>query len=338
MLLKITAAIFFFILISIDVCAFNNIVVVSQDGSGDFKSIQTALNSLTSELKDGVLIYIKNGTYNEKIFIENSNVALVGEDRNQTKIVYSELRKNWKENHADDYGSSVVNIKNNVTDILLSNLTIYNNYGSIYDDHAFAIRAGEGVTRIILDNCNVISDGGDTISLWNTDEGMYYHSNCYFEGWVDYVCPRGFCYIENSKFFGHNLTASIWHDGSHNQNQKFVLRNCKFDGVEGFPLGRYHRDAQFFLIQCSFSKNMADQKIFFAPSNPPRVLQWGENRQYYYNCHGDSVDYPWFEDNLQMAPDNPNPEIINASWTFNQRWDPQQELLDFYKSLAAMKP
>ena len=97
-------------------------------------------------------------------------------------------------------------------EVITSTLTIYNNYGSIYGDHdhAFAIRAGEGVTRIIIDNCKIISDGGDTLSIWNTDDGMYYHSNCYFEGWVDYVCPRGYCYIENSHFFGHNLTASIW--------------------------------------------------------------------------------------------------------------------------------
>jgi pectinesterase len=340
MLLKITAAISFFILLSINVCAFNKIVVVSQDGSGDFISIQAALNSLTSEIKDGVVIYIKNGTYNEKIFIEKSNIALVGEDKDKTKIIIAELRKNWRENHSDDYGSSVVNIKNKITDILFSNLTIYNNYGSVYGDHdhAFAIRAGEGVTKIIIDNCKIISDGGDTVSLWNTDDGMYYHSNCYFEGWVDYVCPRGYCYIENSKFFGHNLTASIWHDGSNNQNQKFVLRNCSFDGVQGFPLGRFHRDAQFFLIDCSFSKNMADRKIFFAPSNPPRVLQWGENRQYYYNCNGDSVNYSWFDDNLQMATGSPGSEIITASWTFNNKWDPEKELIDFYKSFAEMKP
>ena len=57
-----------------------------------------------------------------------------------------------------------------------------------------------GVTRIILDNCKIISDGGDALSLWNTPDGMYYHNNCYFEGWVDYVCPRGYCFIENSQF------------------------------------------------------------------------------------------------------------------------------------------
>ena len=323
----------FFFLSSINIYTIKNEIIVAQDGSGDFISIQEAIDSVPDDSNDKMIIYIKNGTYNEKLFIEKSNIALVGEDKDKTKIIYAELRKNWKGNHPDDYGSAVVNIKDNVTDILFSSLTVYNNYGSIYGDHdhAFTIRAGEGVTRIIIDNCNIISDGGDTLSLWNTDDGMYYHTNCYFEGWVDYVCPRGYCYIENSKFFGHNLTASIWHDGSHNEDHKFVLRNCRFDGVDEFPLGRFHRDAQFFLINCNFSNNMADKKIFFAPSNPPRVLQWGETRQYYFNCHGDSIDYSWFVDNLANAPRSPEADSINASWTFNNLWHPEAELEIFYQ-------
>ena len=335
MFYNVIITITFFFLSSINIYSFNNIIIVALDDSGDFTSIQEALNSIPAGSKDKMIIYIKNGTYNEKIFIEKSNVVLMGEDKDQTKIVYAELRRNCREKNPDDYGASVVNIKNNVTDILFSYLTIHNNYGSIYGDHdhAFAIRAGEGVTRIIIDNCNIISDGGDTVSLWNTDDGMYYHSNSYFEGWVDYVCPRGYCYIEKSNFFGHNLTASIWHDGSHNENHKFVLRDCYFDGVDDFPLGRFHRDAQFFLIDCSFSSNMADQKIFFAPSNPPRVLQWGKERQYYYNCHRDSIDFSWFTDNLTDAPSAPTPDSINAMWTFNNIWNPEMELEQFYKNL-----
>jgi len=314
-------------------------ITVALDGSGDFKSIQEALNSVPGHQDKQFVIYIKNGMYNEKLFIEKSNIALLGEDKEKTRIVYAELRKNWKKDHPDDYGSAVINIKDNVTDLLFSSVTVYNNYGRVYGDHdhAFTIRAGDGVTRIIIDNCNVISDGGDALSLWNKNDGMYYHSNCYFEGWVDYVCPRGYCYIENSKFFGHNLTASIWHDGDTAENQKFVLRNCFFDGVSGFPLGRFHREAQFYLIDCTFSANMADRDIFFAPSKPPRVLKWGEDRHYFYNCHSEGINFDWFKDNISEAKENPNPEEINALWTFNGKWDPVKELNEFYKHFKTTK-
>ncbi|NWF89337.1 MAG: pectin esterase [Ignavibacteriaceae bacterium] len=300
--------------------------IVAQDGSGDFTTIQSALNSIPDSSYKTIIIFIRNGLYKEKLFIEKSNVALVGENKDSTIIVFAELRKKWREKNPDDYGAGVVNIKNKVSDISFISLTIRNIYGSLFgdNDHQFAIRAGEGVTRIIIEDCYIIADGGDTVSLWNTDDGMYYHNNCFFEGYVDYVCPRGYCFIENSRFYGHNLTASIWHDGSQNKDHKFVLSNCYFDGVNGFPLGRFHRDAQFFLINCTFSENMADKKIFFAPSNPPRVLRWGGNRIYFYNCHREGGDFSWHQNNLELAEEKPIPEQINAAWVFNNKWNPSE--------------
>lgn len=307
--------------------------IVSKDGTGDFSSIQDALTTIPSASERQYIIYIKSGTYNERIFIEKSNIVLVGENKDNTRIAFAELRKNWRAEHPDDYGSAVVNIKNDVTDIIFINLTIHNNYGGLFgdNDHQFAIRGGEGVTRIIIDNCNIIADGGDTVSLWNTNDGMYYHSNSYFEGYADYVCPRGYCYIENSKFYGHSLTASIWHDGSAKEDHKFVIKNSSFDGVAGFSLGRFHRDAQFFLIDCVFSDNMADRKIYFAPSNPPRILQWGEGRTYFYNCSGEKVDYDWHKDNFKFIESFPSPEEISALWTFNYKWDPESILKSLYE-------
>jgi len=257
----------------------HNFFIVSKDGSGDFTSIQSALDNVPANHQGIFAIYVKEGDYNEKIFVEKSNLIIYGENRDKTIIEFAELRKNWKKDHNDDYGSAVVNIKKDVTDIIFKSLTIINNYGELYDDHdhAFAIRGFEGVTRIILDDCSVISYGGDTVSLWNTDDGMYYHTNCHFEGWVDYVCPRGYCLIENSTFYGHNLTASIWHDGSKNEDQKLVIKNSRFDGVKDFPLGRFHRDAQFYLVDCTFSANMADKistlhhQIHQVPYNGVRI-------------------------------------------------------------------
>ncbi len=304
-------------------------VIVAKNGSGNYTTIQAAINSAPAGLNKSFIILIKNGTYNEKIYIEKNFITLVGENKDSTKIIFSELRRNWLVDHpGNDWGSAVVNVGNTVTDLTVANLTVYNNYGSTHtgeekpNDHQFAIRGGGD--RVIIINCNIKADGGDTLSLWNSTAGKYYHAFCNFEGWVDFVCPRGWCYITDSKFFGHNLSASIWHDGSNDPDQKFVIRNSYFDGVENFPLGRNHRDGQFYLVDCNFSKNMANQPIYRPPTSPA-PFKWGE-RYYYSNCHREGGNYKWFEDNLITAPHSPNQKEITAKWTFASRWDPEANL------------
>ncbi len=302
-------------------------VVVDWKGNGDFKSIQAALNSISAGGSERKTIFVRNGLYNEKVFITRSNVVLAGESRDSTRIVYPELRELWNREHGgSDWGAGVVNIDSAASDIMIANLTVYNNYGSLYgafNKHQFAVR-GYG-TRVILLRCAIVSDGGDALSLWDKKDGMYYHENCTFEGWVDYVCPRGWCFISDSRFFGHNTaSASIWHDGSAGKRQKFVIVNSFFDGVSGFPLGRNHLDAQFYLIGCRFSPNMTDRP-FFRPPSSPKPWEWGD-RHYFYDCHRDGGDYAWFRDNISAAEGSPEPKEITAVWTFDGKWDPEAAL------------
>jgi len=299
-------------------------IIVDLNGRGNYVSIQEAINSIPDTNERDIVILIRNGLYKEKLFIQKSHVTLVGEGWDSTRIVYAELRESWNKDHGgSDWGAGVVNIDTSVTDITLANLMVYNNYGwqeHAFNKHQFAIRGGG--TRVMLLHCKVISDGGDALSLWNRENGMYYHADCYFEGWVDFVCPRGWCYITNSEFYGHNKpSASIWHDGSHDKNQKFVITDSHFDGVPGFTLGRNHLDAQFYLIDCRFSKRMADRP-FVRPPSSAREWQWGD-RHYFYNCHREGGDYAWFKDNLHEADRSPAPDRITVEWTFGGKWDPE---------------
>ncbi|NUN70652.1 MAG: hypothetical protein HUU02_13195, partial [Bacteroidetes bacterium] len=279
----------------------DRVIVVAQNGSGDHTTISAALRSVPQHNTQRTIIRVRNGIYREKLYLTTGNIVIVGESRDSTVIEYAELRKNWLKENPSDRGSATVNIDSGAADITFANLTIRNPYGFLYGDHdhQFAIW-GRG-TRIILLYCSVIGGGGDTVSLWNSADGMYYHAECYFEGWVDYVCPRGWCYITDSRFYGHNLTASLWHHGGEDKDQKFVIRNSYFDGVEGFPLGRHHVDGQFYLLDCIFSRAMADEPIHYPSYSPnARPWKWG-TRHYYDGCRREGGDYAWFADNLHTA-------------------------------------
>lgn len=301
--------------------------VVARDGSGTVRTVQAALDLAPSKGTEPFIIFVKKGVYNEKLFVTKSNVALVGEHPDSTVIVFAELRRDWNASmKGNDWGTAVVNIDSSVTDLTMMRMTVYNNYGAFSGvrDHQFAVW-GKG-TRIILQECRIVSDGGDALSLWNERNGMYYHAECRFEGWVDFVCPRGWCYITRSRFFGHNRTASLWHDGSADPDQKFVIVDSRFDGVPGFPLGRHHRDGQFIFVNAHFSSAMADSAIAYPSYSPnARPWTWGR-RHYFHDCHRDGGDFAWFADNFDRYPGGLAPAAVTPQWTFGGRWDPERTL------------
>lgn len=322
--------------------AAGKMIVVDQNGKGDFKSIQEAVNSVAATASEPRVIFVRNGVYREKVFIDKDFISLIGEDRNKTIITISLARDVWRCEHPDDWGVAAVNLKGN--DIVLENLTITNSFGfdnidnkqgirfdcpndtanpsktTRRDGHQMALRSFT-TTRLTVRNCTLRAYGGDTVSPWNTDNGMFYFSNCLMEGGVDFYCPRGWAYAENCEFVAHGNVAAIWHDGSKYKDSKTVLVNCRFRGDDGFKLARYHRDAQFYLINCSFANNMADAPVYLNPSNPQNVIQWG-HRVYFYNSHREGGDYAWHKDNLETAEGSPKVSEINLAWTFGERWKP----------------
>lgn len=294
-------------------------IIVDKASNGDYRSITEAIAALPMYAYQRTIIFIRNGVYEEKLRIDQNYVTLRGESRDSTIIRYGQLREDWNKNK-DFIGPAVVNIHGD--DVVLDNLTIENSQPEI-GPHAFAIY-GDG-TRTIITRCNVLSKGGDTVSLWNYKEGMYYHADCYFEGAVDFVCPRGWCFIRDSKFIEVKETAAIWHAGSYDPQQKLVIRNSYFDGVQGFELGRNHYEAQFYLLDSHFSERMADRPIYLVLREDPEQDNpnyYGE-REYFYNCHKEGKEYDWLRNNLEAAPGNPNPAEITPAWTFSGAWNPE---------------
>jgi pectinesterase len=312
-------------------------ITVDAEGKSDFKTIQAAINSLPDSSIVPNIIFIKKGTYREKIFISKHNIIFEGEDRDKTIITQDIARDEWRCDHPDDWGVATMNI--NGKDITLKNLTIANDYGfnvkesRIVDcaadtvthkktitngGHQMALRTMKA-TRLKAINCHFRAYAGDTVSPWNTQDGMFYFKDCLMEGGVDFYCPRGWAWAENCTFYANTGPASIWHDGSNNIDFKTVLKNCKFDGYDGFMLGRYHREAQFFLVDCIFSNNMADKPIYRVVTE--NIIKWGE-RIYYYNCHREGGnDFGWYTNNLpavQKASD------ITVEWVFGNRWKLQE--------------
>jgi pectinesterase len=308
-------------------------ITVSPDGKGDFKSIQSAINSLPATAVQPRVIHIKKGVYNEKLYIEKHNIILEGDGMDATVITAAIARDAWRCLHNDDWGVATLNVDGN--DITLKNLTVINSQGLDWKQdsviacpldtvthekkigkggHQMAVRT-MNATRFKAINCHFKAWGGDTMSPWNVQNGLFYFKDCVMEGGVDFYCPRGWALAEHCRFKANTGDAAIWHDGSAIADSKTVLVNCSFEGYDGFKLGRYHRDAQFYLVNCSFAQNMADKPIYRVSTM--NTIQWGE-RIYYYNCHRKGgADFSWYANNL---PTGLAATSINPAWVFGDRW------------------
>ncbi|MEI6945637.1 pectinesterase family protein [Paraflavisolibacter sp. H34] len=308
---------------------------------GPGQSIQAAIEAAPATRTKPYIIRIKNGIYNEKVIIDKPNMVLVGENRDSTRLLYAELssKRTIKEYKGKPVGNGVIVLQEGADDCLISGLTVYNNYGSTVEQttaHQMSIYGQ--ATRTIVINCNVWADGNDALSLWAPGaSGMYYHADLDLRcPGVDFLCPRGWCYATRCTFYGDGR-ALIWHDGRGDYNKKLVITDSHFDSKRPVTLGRYHHDAQFFLLNCTMTDKIIDHPIGYAYTD--QVLDpcpWGQ-RVYVHNIRREGGNFAWLENNLQKAKGAPKPGDITARWTFGGAWDPEAKIKALWGVLAYEK-
>ncbi|MEA5128481.1 MAG: pectate lyase [Proteiniphilum sp.] len=302
------------------------------------QSIQKAIEGAPEVPKNPYVILVKNGIYNEKVIIDKPNIVLVGENRDSTRIIHAELsgKLTIEEYKGNRVGNGVIVLMEGADDCIISGITVYNNYGSTVEPttaHQMSIFGR--ATRTIVINCNVWADGNDALALWAPDgDGMYYHADLDLRcPGVDFLCPRGWCYATRCTFYGDGR-ALIWHDGRGDYSKKLVITDSHFDSESPVTLGRYHHDAQFFLLNCTMSDKIIDHPIGYAYSD--KVLDlcpWGQ-RVYMYNVKREGGNFDWMENNLEKSKDSPKPEEITALWTFGNVWDPEAKIESLWEILA----
>lgn len=312
------------------------------------ESIQAAIEKAPRQPSKPYKILIRKGLYAQKVIIDRPNIVLVGEQRDSTCIVLAETEetRTVKEYNGRPVHHGVVVIQEGADDCVISGLTVYNNYGTVVEPgntkHQMAVYGR--ATRTIIINSNIWADGNDDLSLWAPEGGMYYHADLFLRcPGVDFLCPRGLCYVTRCRFYGDGR-AILWHDGRGDPNKKLVVTNSEFDAKRPTPLGRYHHDSQFYVVNCKMSANILDQNIEHAykgrtaeeMAKEGKVLDpcpWGQ-RVYYQSNRREGGHSGWLSDNLSTAPGNPEFHMMTAAWTFGGKWDPEKRIRDLWDVLA----
>lgn len=210
--------------------------VIAADGSGDFKTIQAAIMAIPDVRKATTKIYIKNGSYKEKIVLPESkqNVVFVGESQ-KVVITYDDFasRKNKFGEEIGTSGSAGFYIYG--VNIRFENITFSNTAGPV--GQAVAVRvAGDQIQFV---NCRFLGFQ-DTLYTYGTHSRQYY-LNCYIEGTIDFIFGSSTAVFDSCTIYGKTngyFTAASTIEGV---EYGYVFRHCKITGsapAGSFKLGR----------------------------------------------------------------------------------------------------
>ena len=167
--------------------------VVAKDGSGDFKTVQEAINAVPDFRKNRTTIYIKNGTYKEKLVLPASKTAVtfIGQDVEKTILTHDDYasKKNTFGEEMGTTGSTSFYIFGD--DFTARNITFENSAGPV--GQAVAVRIDGD--KVMFENCRFLGFQ-DTLYPHGRQSRQYY-KNCYIEGTTDYIFGSATAVFEN---------------------------------------------------------------------------------------------------------------------------------------------
>lgn len=241
-------------------------LVVARDGTGDFRTIDEAIEVCRAFMEYDKVIYVKKGIYKEKLVVPSwlTNITICGEDRDNTIITWDDhanipMPIGGLNSEAAVKGKPMGTFRtytlridgNNIT---LKNITIENN----------AARLGQAVAlhtlgnHILVYNCRLLGNQ-DTVYTGGIDAHVGFY-DCYIEGTTDFIFGPSRAWFQNceirSKANSYITAAST----PESQKYGYVFYKCKLTAAEGVTkvyLGRPWRPyAATVFLECEMGKHI----------------------------------------------------------------------------------
>jgi pectinesterase len=227
-------------------------LVVAQDGSGQYTSVQKAVDAVPANSNGWSLIYIKKGIYKEVVTVNKPYIAFVGQSKSETIISYNNHSGEAKPG-GGTFGtgdSATVFIK--AHDFLAYNLTFQNDAGDVGQAVALSVTAD----RVFFDNTRML---GWQDTLYAGSGRQYYH-NADIEGRTDYIFGNANAFFDHCQLHnlnGWSITAQSRTSAS--EATGYVFNNCTITGspAKSTILGRPWRSyARVVYLTCSMDASI----------------------------------------------------------------------------------
>ena len=260
-------------------------IVVARDGTGEFRTVNEAIEVCRAFMDYHKVIYIKKGSYKEKVIIPQwlQNIELCGEDRDATIITFDDHANILYAQTGKGMGTfRTYTVRIDGNDITLKNLTVENNAAKL--GQAVALHTqGDRLTFV---NCRFLGNQ-DTIYTGMPYTRMLF-SQCYIEGTTDFIFGPSTAWFENCtihcKADSYITAASTPKDADYG----YVFNNCTITAatnVKKVYLGRPWRDYGYTL----FMNSLLPKEIC-----PEGWHHWQKEREQTaryleYNNHGEGA-------------------------------------------------
>ena len=265
-------------------------LVVARDGTGEFRTIDEAIEVCRAFMDYHKVIYVKNGTYKEKLTIPSwlQNIEICGESAENTIITYDDhaniqIVLGTAEPRTQPMGTfRTYTLKIEGNAITLKNITIENN----------AARLGQAVAlhtegdRLVFINCRFIGHQ-DTVYTGAAGTRLFF-KDCYICGTTDFIFGPSTAWFENctieSLINSYVTAASTPKD----QPYGYVFNNCRLIAqpeATKVYLGRPWRDYGYTLfMNCDLGKHIRPEGWHNWEKHREQTARYLE-----YNNHGDGA-------------------------------------------------
>ncbi|MBR4275915.1 MAG: pectin esterase [Prevotella sp.] len=226
-------------------------IVVSRDGTGDFRTIDEAIEVCRAFMEYHKVIYVKNGVYKEKLIIPSwlTNIELCGESADGTIITYDDHANINKMGTFRTY-----TLKIEGCDITVKNITIENNAAKL--GQAVAVHT-EG-DRIKFIGCRLLGNQ-DTVYTGMAGTRLYFY-NCYIEGTTDFIFGPSTAWFEKCTILSKANSYVTAASTPQEQKYGYIFHDCTLTAAPGVTkcyLGRPWRQYAYTLfIDCNLGAHI----------------------------------------------------------------------------------
>ncbi|WP_345953472.1 pectinesterase family protein [Mucilaginibacter sp. PAMB04168] len=204
-------------------------LTVAQDGSGNYKTIQEAVNAVRDLGQQQVTIHIKKGVYHEKLVIPTwkTHISLIGESAENTIVTNDDYSGKPVPGGKDAYGKEKMSTFTSYTvlvqgdDFRAENLTIANTAGRVGQAVALHVEGD----RCVIKSCRILGNQDTLYTATGSSRQLY--QDCYIEGTTDFIFGEATVVFQNctiKSLMNSYITAAAT---TPQQAYGYVLLNCK---------------------------------------------------------------------------------------------------------------